>query len=97
MAIGEFAALSDDPTSIPDHAPSHRIGAGSCGEIWLAHNAVGTPRAVKIVRLASFKNGRQYECEFSAMLKFELVSRSHEGLMDILQIGRDDEEAASAP
>ena len=92
MAIGEFAALSDDPPSIPDHALSHRIGAGSYGEVWLARNAVGTPRAVKIVRLASFKNGRPYEREFSGMLKFEPVSRSHEGLMDILQIGRDDEE-----
>lgn len=92
MAIGELAALSDDPPSIPDHALSHRIGAGSYGEVWLARNAVGTPRAVKIVRLASFKNGRPYEREFSGMLKFEPVSRSHEGLMDILQIGRDDEE-----
>ena len=92
MAIGELAALSDDPPSIPDHALSHRIGAGSYGEVWLARNAVGTPRAVKIVRLASFKNGRPYEREFSGMLKFEPVSRSHEGLMDILQIGRNDED-----
>ncbi len=92
MAIGDLAPLSDDPPSIPDHVLSHRIGAGSYGEVWIARNAVGTRRAVKIVRLASFKNGRPYEREFSGMLKFEPVSRSHEGLMDILQIGRNDEE-----
>ncbi len=59
MAIGELTAFSDDPPSIPDHALSHRIGAGSYGEVWVARNAVGTARAVKIVRLALFKNGRR--------------------------------------
>ena len=70
----------------------HRIGGGSYGEVWLARNAVGTLRAVKVVRRASFKSDRPYEREFSGMVKFEPVSRSHEGLMDILQVGRNDAE-----
>ena len=42
--------------------------------------------------LASFADERPYEREFNGIQKFEPLSRSHEGFVDVLQIGRNDEE-----
>lgn len=42
------------PPTIPDHALPHPIGAGNYGEVWLAGSALGTFRAVKVVRRAAF-------------------------------------------
>jgi serine/threonine protein kinase len=67
-----------------------RIGKGSYGEVWLARNVMGTYRAVKLVFRATFQNEHPYEREYSGIQKFEPVSRSHDGLVDILQIGRND-------
>ena len=66
----------------------HLIGSGAYGDVWLACNSIGTLRAVKVVWRASFSSDRPYEREFSGMLKFEPVSRSHEGFVDILQVGQ---------
>ena len=76
---------------VPDHTLLRCIGRGSYGEVWLARNVLGTHRAVKIVYRASFQNEKPYEREFSGMQKFEPLSRSHEGLVDVLQIGRNDQ------
>lgn len=78
------------PPLIPDHELLRRIGGGSYGEVWLARNVMGTHRAVKVVYRDTFDNARPFEREFSGIQKFEPVSRSHDGLMDILQIGRND-------
>lgn len=82
-----MTASSETPV-IPDHELLHLIGRGSYGEVWLARNALGTPRAVKIVRRSSFESDRPYVREFSGIQKFEPISRSHDGLVDILQVGR---------
>ena len=66
------------------------IGGGSGGEVWLAKNALGTYRAVKIVQERSFKQRRPFEREFNGVLKFEPVSRLHDGLVNILQVGRNE-------
>ncbi len=79
------------PPQIPDHQLLRPIGAGSYGEVWLARNVVGTLRAVKVVRRSTFERDDYFEREFKGMQKFEPISRSHEGLVDILQIGRNDE------
>lgn len=76
---------------IPDHQLLRCIGHGSYGEIWLAKNILGTYRAVKIVYRAQFDTERPYEREFKGIQKFEPISRSHPGLVDVLQIGRNDE------
>jgi serine/threonine protein kinase len=76
--------------SIPDHEMISSIGRGSYGEVWLARSVVGTFRAVKIVYRATFETDRPFEREFSGMQMFEPISRSDEGLMAILQIGRND-------
>jgi len=67
-----------------------RIGAGSYGEVWLARNVLGTLRAVKVVWRKAFESDRPYDREFAGIQRFEPLSRAHEGLVDILQIGRDD-------
>jgi TolB-like protein len=78
------------PPLIPDHELLRRIGGGSYGEVWLARNVVGTLRAVKIVLRRNFDSDRPYEREYAGIQKFEPVSRTHEGFVDILQIGRND-------
>lgn len=78
---------------IPDHVMLRRIGRGSYGEVWLAKNALGTYRAVKVVYREAFDSDRPYEREFSGIQRFEPISRSHDGLVDILQVGRNDTEA----
>jgi len=68
------------------------IGQGSYGEVWLARSAVGTWRAVKVVYRQNFKDPRPYEREFAGIQVYEPISRSNEGLIDVLQIGRNDAE-----
>ncbi|MGE5139112.1 MAG: protein kinase domain-containing protein, partial [Rudaea sp.] len=67
------------------------IGKGSYGEVWLARNIVGTYRAVKVIYRRAFDTDRPYEREFDGIKRFEPLSRSHDGLVDILQLGRNDE------
>jgi serine/threonine protein kinase/WD40 repeat protein len=74
--------------AVPDHELIVRIGRGSYGEVWLARNIFGTLRAVKIIRRDAFANPRPFEREFAGIQHVEPLSRAHEGLVDILQIGR---------
>src|SRR5437870_5266743 len=77
---------------IPDHELIRPIGRGSYGEVWLARSVMGTYRAVKIIYRHTFKDAHPFEREYNGIRKFEPISRSHEGLMDILQIGRNDQD-----
>src|SRR5437667_2166495 len=52
------------PPHIPDHQLLRRIGSGSYGEVWLARNALGTYRAVKIVHRKNFDHDHPFEREF---------------------------------
>jgi WD40 repeat protein len=76
--------------TVADHRILRRVGVGAYGEVWLAQNVAGTLRAVKVVWRERFDHERTYEREFIGLQKFEPLSRAHEGLVDILQIGRDD-------
>jgi serine/threonine protein kinase len=82
------AAHDHPPLSIPDHELIECIGRGSYGEVWRARNVVGTGRAVKVVLRERFGSERPYEREFAGIQKFEPVSRRHEGVVDILHLGR---------
>lgn len=77
----------EQPISIPEHRLLKLIGRGSYGEVWLAQNTMGTYRAVKIVYRKSFSDARPFERELSGIRKFEPISRSHEGFLDILHVG----------
>jgi len=81
---------SDSPPPIPDHEMLRCIGRGSYGEVWLAKSVMGTFRAVKLVYRNRFDEARPFERELSGIQKFEPISRSHDGLVDILQVGRND-------
>ncbi len=73
---------------VPDHGLLRVIGRGSYGEVWLARNIMGVLRAVKVVRLRDFGSERPLAREFAGVQHFEPVSRSHEGFVQILHIGR---------
>ncbi len=73
---------------IPDHEMLRVIGRGAYGEIWLARSLTGALRAVKVVHRSTFESERSFNREFEGMSSFEPVSRSHEGFMDILHVGR---------
>lgn len=75
---------------IPEHELIRPIGSGSGGTVWLARNALGTCRGVKIIRAESSRRRRSFQSELDGVHKFEPVSRLHDGLVDILQVGGSD-------
>jgi WD40 repeat protein len=76
--------------NIPDHTLRRCIGRGAYGEVWLARNVMGMPRAVKIIRRSKFESDRPYEREFAGIQGYEPVSRSADGLVHVLHVGRND-------
>src|SRR3954469_5035986 len=86
----DFSAAHSSFAEIPDHQLIRRIGQGACGEVWLAKSTLGTYRAVKIVYEKTFRHKRPFDREFNGVQKFEPISRLHEGLMDVLQVGRNE-------
>jgi WD40 repeat protein len=77
------------PDRLADHDLLRPIAFGSYGEVWLAKNAVtGVFRAIKILWRDFFDNIKPYEREFEAIGRFEPVSRTHPGLVHVLQVGR---------
>jgi serine/threonine protein kinase len=77
---------------VSDHELIRLIGKGSAGEVWLARNVLGSYRAIKIVRASTFKHRRPFDREFNGIRQFEPVSRLHDGLVDILQVGLGGED-----
>jgi eukaryotic-like serine/threonine-protein kinase len=96
MLGGVSAAASFSPRQ-PPHVPHHTvvraIGRGSYGEIWLARSLTSAWRAVKIVERGRFDDSRSFDREFDGMATFEPVSREHAGFVDILHVGRSDDDA----
>lgn len=80
------------PPIIPDHTLIRIIGQGSYGDVWLARNMMATFRAVKVVYRGRFRDRKPYERELAGIRKYEPVSRTYEGFIDILHIGRNDSE-----
>lgn len=83
--------LSPEVPVIPDHELLRLIGRGSYGEVWMARNAFGTLRAVKVVRRSTFESDKPFTRELSGIQRYEPISRAHDGLVDILQVGRNDQ------
>ncbi len=77
---------------IPDHDVLRKIGGGSYGEVWMARGVTGALRAVKVVWREDFEDERGFEREFEGILKFEPISRDNPGMVDVLHVGRSDDE-----
>ena len=75
---------------VPNHELLRVIGRGSYGEIWLARSLTGALRAVKIVDQRTFESEKAFQREFEGMARFEPISRSDAGFVDILHVGRDE-------
>ncbi len=80
------------PPGIPDHTLLRPVGRGAYGEVWLARNIMGAPRAVKIIWRRQFESDRPYEREFAGIQSYEPVSRKTDGLVQVLHVGRNDAE-----
>ena len=81
------AAPPAAPPVVPDHELIRLIGGGASGEVWLARNVLGTYRAVKIVYEKTPGHKHPFGGEFDGVMKFEPISRQHDGLVDILHVG----------
>ncbi|MBI3869239.1 MAG: CHASE2 domain-containing protein [Verrucomicrobia bacterium] len=89
-AAPSLEATPTDRPAIPDHTLLRCIGEGSYGKVWLARSVMGTYRAVKVVFRDRFESDAPFDREFSGIKNFEPHSRSHEGFVDILHVGRND-------
>lgn len=86
--VSKLPPAESPPVIVPDYTLIRRIGKGSYGEVWLARNALGAYRAIKIVQRAAFDDDRPFERELEGIRRFEPVSRSHESQLNILHVGR---------
>lgn len=75
---------------VPNHELLRVIGRGAYGEIWLAQSLTGAWRAIKIVDRRTFATEKAFQREFEGMARFEPISRSDAGFVDILHVGRDE-------
>jgi CHASE2 domain-containing sensor protein len=75
---------------IPDHTLIRCIGQGAYGQVWVARNEIGIYHAVKVVYRNRFGTDEPYERALRGIRKFMPISRSHEGFVHILHIGKNE-------
>jgi CHASE2 domain-containing sensor protein len=77
--------------AISDHTLLRCIGEGAYGQVWIARNTIGIYHAVKVIYRGRFGNDAPYDRAFRGIQKFMPISRSHEGFIHVLHVGRNDE------
>lgn len=88
-AVAE-TVIADGRPEIPDHEMIRCIGEGAYGQVWLARNAIGLFHAVKVVYRSRFGVAEPYDRALRGIQKFMPVSRSHEGFVHLLHVGRNE-------
>ena len=85
LSFPRAAAPVEDLPDTPDYKLFNPpFGEGAYGKVWLARNATGQWRALKVVYLANFEqNTDPYEREFSGIKKYQPVSDKHPGLLRV--------------
>src|SRR5262245_2848922 len=73
---------------VPAHVFIGPIGRVAVGEVLIARKIMGTYRAIKSVARRTLDDGEHFDREFHGIHRFEPVSRLHQGLIGILQVGR---------
>jgi CHASE2 domain-containing sensor protein len=86
----EPQTVQDGRPEIADHALIRCIGEGAYGQVWIARNAIGLYHAVKVVYRNRFGTEEPYDRALRGIQKFMPISRSHEGFVHILHVGRND-------
>lgn len=81
QAVEEVEELPDIPGYELFNPP---FGEGAYGKVWLARNAQGQWRALKVIYLAKFdQNLDPYEREFKGISRYKAVSDRHPGLLRV--------------
>jgi CHASE2 domain-containing sensor protein len=85
LSFPRVAAAVEDLPDAPDYELFNPpFGEGAYGKVWLARNAAGQWRALKVVYLANFdQNTDPYEREFSGIKKYQPFSDKHPGLLRV--------------
>lgn len=87
-----FPALRDRARLVvPTHELLRCIGRGAYGEVFLARDVLGSYHAVKVVYRSSTSDPVALDREFNGLKSFTPISRSHPGLVHILQVGRNED------
>ena len=76
------------PPKIPNFTLVEECGRGSVGSVWLAVDADGILRAVRIMDLADPANSSRIEAESRAVALYRNAADHHPNLLDILYVGR---------
>ena len=88
--VANAETVGDGRPEIPDHTMIRCIGEGAYGQVWVARNAIGLHHAVKVIYRNRFGIEEPYDRALRGIQKFMPVSRSHEGFVHILHVGRND-------
>lgn len=83
------AVVPSDPGIGTGHRLLRKIGNGAYGEVWLGQDELGNLHAVKLVRRDRFADKAPFEREYRGLLQYTPISRTHHGLVPILNVGRD--------
>jgi CHASE2 domain-containing sensor protein len=81
----QTAEVIEDLPDIPGYELFNPpFGEGAYGKVWLARNALGQWRALKVIYLAKFdQDADPYEREFNGISRYKPVSDQHPGLLRV--------------